>query len=133
MWWTTRCGNRDTIKDKCYRYYKDFIVKYEKKQLNIINKDVNQNSQESSSSFNGLTREEIEKNKHLVNNGIPLIKPLGCGNYIAWRDMKYKTEEKNNMLKNNSNTDYDIKFWEIYKKEEREQFQNEIQELESIQ
>lgn len=69
----------------------------------------------------------------MVNNGIPLIKPLGCGNYIAWRDMEDKTEEKNNMLKNISNTDYDIKFREICKKEEREQFQNEIQELESIQ
>ena len=47
--------------------------------------------------------------------------------------MEDKTEEKNNMLKIIPNTDYDIKFREICKKEEREQFQNEIQELESIQ
>ena len=35
----TRCGTRDSIKDKFYGYYKDYIVKYENNQLTIINND----------------------------------------------------------------------------------------------
>ena len=127
-----KCGNRDKIRDKFFGYYKDYIVKYENKILTIINNDINQKSKESSSEFNGLTDDEIQKNILLRKNGETLIKPLGCGNWIVWRDMEDVTENVNDILKNIPNTDYDIKFREICKKEERENFKNERLELESI-
>lgn len=127
-----KCGNRDKIRDKFFGYYKDYIVKYENKILTIINNDINQKNKESSSEFNGLTDDEIQKNILLRKNGETLIKPLGCGNWIVWRDMEDVTENVNVILKNIPNTDYDIKFREICKKEERENFKNERLELESI-
>ena len=127
-----KCGNRDKIRDKFFVYYKDYIVKYENKILTIINNDINQKNKESSSEFNGLTDDEIQKNILLRKNGETLIKPLGCGNWIVWRDMEDVTENVNVILKNIPNTDYDIKFREICKKEERENFKNERLELESI-
>ena len=128
----TRCGNRDTIKDKFFGFYKDYIVKYENKKLNIIKTDVNQKDQGNSNEFNGLTQDEIQKNNTRSNEGKHLIEPVGCGRYIIWREMEDVTDEINEKLKNIPNSDYDIKFREIMKKEEKEQFQNEISELESM-
>ena len=42
------------------------------------------------------------------------------------------TEEVDKILKEIPNTDYDIKFREICKKEESLQFRNDIRDLESI-
>ena len=128
----TRCGTRDKIKDKFYGIYKDYIVKYENKNLEITQNNISQNEIGNLSEFNGLTNEEINKNRELQQQGKTLIKPIGCGNYIRWREMEDVTEEVNNLLKEIPNTDYDIKFREICKKEESLNFRNEIHDLESL-
>ena len=40
---STRSGTRDKIRDKFYGIYKDYIVKYENPNLEIIRNDINQN------------------------------------------------------------------------------------------
>ena len=128
----TRCGTRDKIKDKFYEIYKDYIVKYENKNLEITQNNISQNEIGNLSEFSGLTNEEINKNRDLQQQGKTLIKPIGCGNYIRWREMEDVTEKVNNLLKEILNTDYDIKFREICKKEESLNFRNEIHDLESL-
>ena len=128
----TKYGNRDLIKDKYYGYYKDYIVKYENKQLTIINNVIEQKQKPQGREFNGLSKSEIEENSNRSMNGKHIIEPLGCGNYISWREMEDVTDKVNEILKDIPNNDYDIKFKEICKKEEREIFENEIIELESI-
>ena len=128
----TKCGNRDLIKDKYYGYYKNYIVKYENKQLTIINNVIEQKQKPQGREFNGLSKSEIEENNNRSMSGKHIIEPLGCGNYITWREMEDVTDKVNEILKDIPNNDYDIKFKEICKKEEREIFENEIIELESI-
>ena len=127
----TRCGNRDSIKDKFFGYYKDYIVKYENKQLTIMNNDIEQKKVLNGKEFSGLLKSEIEENDKRSFNGKHIIEPLGCGNYITWREMEDVTEKVNEILKNIPD-DYDLKFKEICKKEEEKKFENEIIELESI-
>ena len=128
----TKCGNRDKIKDKFFGYYKDYIVKYENKKLTIINNDIEQNTILKGKEFSGLLKSEASENNNRSINGKHIIEPLGCGNYITWREMEDVTEYVNEILKNIPNTDYDIKFKEICKKEERKNYENEIIELNSI-
>jgi len=128
----TRCGNRDLIKDKFFGHYKDYVVKYENKQLSITKEDINQNQILKGNEFNGLSQTEVEENNNRSMNGKHIIEPLGCGNYITWREMEDVTDKVNEILKSIPNTDYDIKFREILKKEEKEKFENEIIELESM-
>lgn len=128
----TKCGNRDLIKDKYYGYYKDYIVKYENKQLTIINNVIEQKQKPQGREFNGLSKSEIDENSNRSMNGKHIIKPLGCGNYISWKEMEDVTDKVNEILKDIPNYDYDIKFKEICKKEEKEKFENEIIELKSI-
>ena len=98
----------------------------------IIRKDVNQNEIGELSEFCGLKKEEINKNIKLQQQGKTLIKPIGCGNWIKWNEMEDVTEEVDKILKKIPNTDYDIKFREICKKEESLQFRNDIRDLESF-
>ena len=72
------------------------------------------------------------KNQTLYNEGKPLIKPIGCGNWIAWNEMEDVTDQVNEQLQSISNRDYDIKFKEIKEKEERRNFINEISYLNNI-
>lgn len=124
----TKCGKRDKTKDKFYGCYKDYKVKYENGELTIEKNDINQKQILGGKK----SKRDIEKydTKRLNDNNI--IEPLGCGNYISWKDMEDVTEEVNEILKNIPNADYDIKFKEICKKEEEERFENEIFELENI-
>jgi len=128
----TKCGNRDLIKDKFFGYYKDYIVKYENKKLTIFNNDIEQKNIMKGKEFSGLLKSEASENNKRNKNGKHIIEPLGCGNYITWGEMEDVTEYVNDILKNIPNTDYDIKFREICKKEECKSFQNEIIELQSI-
>ena len=82
--------------------------------------------------FFGLTNEEINKNINLQNEGKRLIEPLGCGNWINWKEMEDVTEKVNEILQNISNRDYDIKFKEIKEKEEKQNFSNEISYLNNL-
>ena len=128
----TRCGNRDLIKDKFFGHYKNYIVKYENKQLTITKEDINQNQILNGNEFSGLSQNEVEENNNRSMNGKHIIEPLGCGNYITWKEMEDVTDKVNEILKSIPTTDYDIKFSEILKKEEKEKFENEIIELESM-
>lgn len=129
---TTKCGERNSVKDRFYGNYKDYNVKYENKQLTITNNNINQNQILSGNGISGLSQAEAQENNNRIINGKHLIEPKGCGNYITWRDMEDVTDKVNEILKDIPNNDYDIKFKEILKKEEKKNFENEIQELESI-
>jgi len=128
----TRCGERNSVKDKFYGNYKDYFVKYENNQLTITNNNINQNQILSGNGISGLSQSEVQENNNRRINGKHLIKPVGCGNYITWREMEDVTEKVNEILKDIPNTDYDVKFREILQKEEKKKFVNEIHELESI-
>lgn len=128
----TKCGNRDKIRDKFYGIFKDYVVKYENKHLEIQKFDVNQQDKFIGSEFNGLTNEEIQKNQTLKNEGKTLINPVGCGNWITWREMEDVTETVNAQLQSISNRDYDVKFKEIKRKEEQQNFSNEISYLNTL-
>ncbi len=122
----TKCGNRDRIRDKFYGIFKDYIVKYENNNLEIEKIDVNQKEKFKGTEFTGLTSDEIEKNNRLQNEGKPLIQPLGCGNWIEWKEMEDVTEKVNQELQKIYNSDYDTKFKEIKEKEEKQSFLGEI-------
>lgn len=128
----TKCGERNTAKDSFYGNYKDYYVKYENKQLTITNNNINQNQIINGKSISELSQSEAQENNNRKINGKHIIQPVGCGNYITWREMEDVTDKVNEILKDIPNTDYDIKFKEILKKEEKEKFANEIYELESI-
>lgn len=59
----TKCGNRDKIRDKFYGIFKDYIVKYENKHLEIQKFDVNQQDKPIGSEFNGLQMKKYKKIK----------------------------------------------------------------------
>ena len=128
----TQCGERNSAKDKFYGIYKDYSVKYENKQLDITMSNINQNEIVSGNGISGLTQAEAQANNNRSIQGLHKIQPVGCGNYIVWREMEDVTDKVNEILKNIPNNDYDIKFKEILKKEESKKFENEIHELESI-
>jgi GTPase SAR1 family protein len=128
----TQCGERNSAKDKFYGIYKDYSVKYENKQLDITMSNINQNEIISGNGISGLTQAEAQANNNRSIQGLHKIQPVGCGNYIVWREMEDVTDKVNEILKNIPNNDYDIKFKEILKKEESKKFENEIHELESI-
>lgn len=128
----TKCGNRDKIRDIFCGIFKDYVVKYENKNLEIQKLDFNQQEKLIGSEFIGLTNEEIQQNQTLENEGKTLINPVGCGNWITWREMEDVTEIINEKLQSISNRDYDIKFKEIKKKEEEQSFSNEISYLNTL-
>lgn len=128
----TKCGDRNSIKDKFYGNYKDYSVKYENKQLTITKIDINQKEILRGNRISGLTQAEAQENNNRILQGLHKIQPVGCGNYISWREMEDVTNTVNEILKDIPNKDYDIKFKEVIKKEERENFENEIHELENI-
>jgi GTPase SAR1 family protein len=127
-----KCGNRDKIRDKFYGIFKDYIVKYENKNLEIQKIDVNQQDKYKGTEFTGLTNEETNKNIILQNEGKTLIRPLGCGNWITWKEMEDVTEQVNEKLQSIPNRDYDVKFKEIKDKEEKRNFSDEISYFSTI-
>ena len=65
-------------------------------------------------------------------NGKHIIEPLGCGNYITWKEMEDVTDEVNEILKDIPNNDYDIKFKEICKKEEKKYLKMKLLNLKAL-
>jgi GTPase SAR1 family protein len=130
----TRCGNRDKVcdRDKFCGIYKDYKVQYENNNLTIQKTDVNQPETFRSTEFLGLTNEEIQMNNSLRNEGKVEIKPIGCGNWINWKEMEDVTEAINETLQNICNRDYDIKFREIKEKEEKQKFSDQISFLNQL-
>lgn len=107
------CGERTDSKDKIYGIYKNYIVKYENKNITIETEEINNIIRGNGARIIGMKEEEIEKNIQLKQNGKPEIKLLGCGKLLKWDEMEDVTYYVKEFLKEIPLSDYYSDIMEI--------------------
>lgn len=93
------CGTRTKIRDTFFGRMKNYVVQLIGKFV-VINTTSSDNTNfDNDNEFYGLTQEEKITNEKRKIQGKTLIKPIGCGARLNWREMEDVSEDSIKKLK----------------------------------
>ena len=101
-----KCGNRAKIEDMVYGEYKEYEISYVNNKVIINPKSISNKIKKKRNGCIGLTKKEELENLKREEEGKTIIKPLGCGRKLDWKEMEDCSEEVISKLKEISIDDY---------------------------